>query len=578
MSIIHILQTTTYQFPTSTAFYTLHRMLLEKLGLSVTHHHSWQSVIDSGAKNVLHLCHRDLWKTIKQEDGTVKSKPDSVKWQELGPLEDTYPSGIDNIRGSRYVVNGVVVIPTYHPENNNQEYSNWVLTEIDLKRVLRDQQDGYKEQTHTKHICYRYEDAIKWLDVLLAKANIKDFYSCCDIEGSLDSGGVTCIGFSLSKDEGFTIPFHDLEGDQMFNTHQETVIWDLIQEVFEKVWIVFHNALYDMFVLAYGYGIIVHKLRDDTMLKTFELYCEFSKSLGFCVSIYTDHHYYKNERLAPTLHEQLDYNIKDCCLTHECNEVMDRSLKKDKLSLNAYKERMQVMWIALYYELQGIMIDNKKKSQQLKSVEKELEETQKELDILWLDTELGKEATQKANETIIKLQKERETYVERKTKTMAEITKRTADARPITKKLINDERIALNGIERINGKLNGFKWPSFNAKSSKIKEDLLYHKKGLGLKMPRLPKDEDGEPQGKTAELTIIKLLGDKKTPDGKKPLLQKLLRVIKIRTTMSDIKKLTVDPLDGRLRCGYNVAGPVSGRWSNSESNIPETGYKIWN
>ena len=47
----------------------------------------------------------------------------------------------------------------------------------------------------------------------------------------------------------------------------------------------------------------------------------------------------------------------------------------------------------------------------------------------------------------------------------------------------------------------------------------------------------------------MIKLIVQKKTSEKAKKILQSMLRAIKLRTMISDVNKLTVDPLDGRIR-----------------------------
>jgi hypothetical protein len=250
---------------------------------------------------------------------------------------------------------------------------------------------------------------------------------------------------------------------------------------------------------------------------------------------------------------------------------MDIQLGKDTQSLKAYEERMQVLWIALYFMLQGLNLDKQKKKAQLDGIDVELLEAQKEMDLVWLDTKMGKKALQKANEDREKLIKQKEEYEQKQREIREEITRREEEGKAVTKKLLGDELVCGRQIVKLVGKIEEFEWPSFNAKSWPMKEKLMYSVDGLGMKKPKSKSDSA------TEELLIIKNLTNKQTKEWQREVLQKLLVLIKLRTTKSDIEKLTVDPLDGRLRCSYSVAGPVSGRWSNSESNIPEQGYKTW-
>jgi hypothetical protein len=426
--------------------------------------------------------------------------------------------------------------------------------------------EGFEEPPFKFHIVQTVAQVHTWLDKLQSVP-----VTYVDIEGSLDLGGVTCIGFSLSPTEGFTIPFHDLEGNNLFNPSEEVEIWDRVQEVLHTCQTGWQNYLYDSMVLAYGYGITIARPVEDTMFKTWELFCEFPKSLGFQTSFYTDHPYYKNERTAQTLKEQLEYNIKDCCITHECSEEQEKVLAKDPLALQNYHNNIHRLPILLYMQLQGINFDKDEKARLKTKLIAEIRELQSEVDQDWIQTKGGQKATQDYEDEVTKVEAQMEHYRSRLEVTRGEIAERESNGKPLTKKLQNDLLVCERQLREVLPKRRRrIAKPSLNAKSSAAKAQYLYTKGGLGLKKPpRAPTESACD------ELSLIKVTVDKKTPLEVKPKVQTLLKLIKKRTQLQDVRKLRVDPLDGRIRCSYG--GPTdTGRWTCRESIVPANGYKI--
>lgn len=117
-----------------------------------------------------------------------------------------------------------------------------------------------------------------------------------DIEGVVDY--VECIGFATCADSAVVVPFISTSGESVWSEDDEVAIWQAIAELLEDVRVpkLLCNALYDAFVLAWTYGIIIQPIAEDTMLKWHELYCELEKSLAMQTSVLTREPFYKFER------------------------------------------------------------------------------------------------------------------------------------------------------------------------------------------------------------------------------------------------------------------------------------------
>lgn len=118
-----------------------------------------------------------------------------------------------------------------------------------------------------------------------------------DIEGGVE-GGIKCIGISGNALKAYVVPFVEGENQSVWPESDEILLWRWLNEMLEypDVPKIAQNSLYDIFVLAWLYGIVVKPISDDTMLKHHELYCELEKSLAFQASIYTKEPFWKGER------------------------------------------------------------------------------------------------------------------------------------------------------------------------------------------------------------------------------------------------------------------------------------------
>ncbi len=87
---------------------------------------------------------------------------------------------------------------------------------------------------------------------------------------------------------------------------------------------VFQNALYDTFVLDYGYGIHVSNVAEDVMLKGWEYYCELPKGLSCQASVWTREPHWKDDDMYESNGENLAIGCaRDSAVTLEICETQD---------------------------------------------------------------------------------------------------------------------------------------------------------------------------------------------------------------------------------------------------------------
>jgi uracil-DNA glycosylase family 4 len=268
-------------------------------------------------------------------------------------------------RGSLLMLDGVKALPTYHPAALLREANLTAVCRLDMRRLAEElPKDGLTLPVRNIEVSLSFDQLLE----RLANARAARSLLSVDIEGVV--GHVECIGFATSPTEAFVVPFIRVDGTSVWSEAEEYELWAAVGDVLSDPTVpkVLQNSLYDCFVLAWTYGIVIRGVQDDTMLKHHELYCELEKSLGFQASIYTREPFYKFQRKSVDDATFLTYCGKDCCTTYECNHVMDMKLMPGQRK--HYEFNMRLLTPLLYMELRGIRYDHEKAKAKLKRVQR----------------------------------------------------------------------------------------------------------------------------------------------------------------------------------------------------------------
>jgi len=261
----------------------------------------------------------------------------------------------------------VKALATYHPAALLREAGLTGVTKFDLKRVVEESRtDGLEVPRDTIVVDADKALLISWL--ALVRKNQQRV--AIDIEGGVDY--VSCVGFAASANDAVVVPFIKADGTSYWCEDDEVELWEAVAAVLSDPAVpkVLQNYLYDAFVLAWSYGILIRGLADDIMLKHFELYPEFEKSLGFQTSIYTRHPFYKFERKSDDETVQLTYCGKDCCRTFEINEHLEPLLMPGQAK--HYRANIELLAPLIYMELRGMRFDHEAAQQRLAATTKRI--------------------------------------------------------------------------------------------------------------------------------------------------------------------------------------------------------------
>lgn len=267
---------------------------------------------------------------------------------------------ISNYRGSVFMCDrpespfyGIKCLATYHPASLFHVYGNTALVRIDLNRARKHGSFAHIPDTGL------VLDSGPNFETIIARLKLikeRKIPVSVDIEGYV--GAMSCISISPAPKQSFIIPFTRSDGLSFWTLDEEVEIWTHLSSVLEDPEIpkILQNAMYDRFVLAYSYKTLIRNVRDDTMVKHWEQFCEFEKALAIQTSIYTEHAYYKNEGESLNQDTFWKYCCKDSAITYEISDKLDKLLENSPKGRAHYNFNMQLQDPFLFAELKGMRL------------------------------------------------------------------------------------------------------------------------------------------------------------------------------------------------------------------------------
>jgi DNA polymerase I-like protein with 3'-5' exonuclease and polymerase domains len=293
-------------------------------------------------------------------------------------------------RGSPLKLNNIIYIPTFAPQDayDRKDYENDDESEAE--------NESEKDYQKTKRKNWRF-----WLRKDLQKAcrilkaghvnlyplpQINRFPSSneivrvlseahprerlvVDIETRRDKK-ITVLSFCFipelfSADKNlviYTVPITRYFNELAYSRLETAHILRGLAFAFNNNVVIGHNLYFDLFILAWQYRIPFPAMVFDTMLAHHRLYCEVEKSLGHCISLYTDLPYHKDEGVfepkTPEQEQKLwSYNAKDVWTTAL---VYYKIREEAKLLPGAEASQSQVMRSQRPYmtmSFQGALVD-----------------------------------------------------------------------------------------------------------------------------------------------------------------------------------------------------------------------------
>tara|TARA_R110000868_G_scaffold39869_4_gene138427 strand:- start:6871 stop:9366 length:2496 start_codon:yes stop_codon:yes gene_type:complete len=178
---------------------------------------------------------------------------------------------------------------TTHGKTRRKNWKFWMRQ--DIRKSVRICKNGLTEYS-PDYILYPEAELVC---KLLEETKGKDFYFDIETDSCLQ---LTCFGFSFGDSKVVVVPMMQTYHKPRKYYYDEVTTAKILRALavcLRDNTVVIHNSMFDLFVLAWRYGIPIGDKVFDTMLSHSRCYIEVEKSLGHCISLYTDLPYHKNE-------------------------------------------------------------------------------------------------------------------------------------------------------------------------------------------------------------------------------------------------------------------------------------------
>lgn len=199
-----------------------------------------------------------------------------------------------SVRTSACGIEGLKVLPTYHPAAVMRDWSLRPITVLDLMKAVRESEfPDVRRPARRVYIPTTVTDLDDYYSEHIAPSRRLVF----DIETARNQ--ITCIGFAPNPTDMLVVPFVDnraRSGSYWPDHGSEIAAWKFVRKVLGgDQYKCGQNGLYDLHYLA-KFGIAVRNYEHDTMLLSHALQPESPKGLAFLGSIHTDEPAWKMQR------------------------------------------------------------------------------------------------------------------------------------------------------------------------------------------------------------------------------------------------------------------------------------------
>jgi uracil-DNA glycosylase family 4 len=265
---------------------------------------------------------------------------------------------------------GYKSVASYHPAYVLRAYGELFFLKSDIQRAIL--QSSSKEWSpRARHFITR--PTLSQVVDFLSHVRTNRLRVALDVEGYNDNVGITMVSFFTSPTVGIVIPFW-LAGKHYWSEGEEVLVWEAIAAVAAdgNVPKIVQNATYEMFIFAWKHKIILNNISEDTMLKWWELFPEFEKSLAVQTSVLTEEPYYKDERTSGNDDIKLVYNAKDSAVTYECLLAEDMLMRQNPRSEQHYRRNIELLPAINYMHLRGCRFDHRRAESHIEATTAEI--------------------------------------------------------------------------------------------------------------------------------------------------------------------------------------------------------------
>lgn len=250
------------------------------------------------------------------------------------------------------LVQGVKVLPTFHPRYVIENWKESFTVVMDLRKAVR-------ESTTP--------DMPKDTRVLVPDASLEEWVKYCtflseqkkpvafDIETTGDRCHLHRAGFAHSADFGMSIGI--LNGIYpKYSTQDEMAFWDATANVLENCPIITQNGSFDIGDIFHHVGLLPKNLLFDTHIAAHVCWPETPRSLSYLGSILLNVPAWKHTAAE----DNGAYNAADCANTYGIYQGLSTELNAQGLN-EVFQFEMKQVFPSVMLQLQGIDIDEDKR-------------------------------------------------------------------------------------------------------------------------------------------------------------------------------------------------------------------------
>ena len=251
---------------------------------------------------------------------------------------------ITKARGSVYLRDGFIVVPTFHPsyimrsqhKKDSASVTYKYVWVADLKKAAGLAEKGsWSPPVENFNLEPSLDEALQWINTEC----LTDTPIAVDIETTgitPDKGTTVVIGLARSSTDAISIPILRKGGQPYWHNGDFVKIKTALERLFARGNLVFQNSLFDvLFLRGDGYRIDFDSIKHDTLVLHHAISPELPHSLDFIVSIYGDTPYWKGEAkerkgriLDADEIELRRYNLRDCVVLHQVLPEMLKELSE----------------------------------------------------------------------------------------------------------------------------------------------------------------------------------------------------------------------------------------------------------
>lgn len=285
----------------------------------------------------------------------------------FGGLDSLY-----NKRGEVFELHGRPCVATFDPQEawdfkpekisevikgkdtqvtQKKNWSFWI--EADIRKLL-----GYRHETQ-EVFRPNVRPEITGITRLLNEINNEVVF--IDIEVDRESDTLDCVGVAVNDSRIYTVPIYTYNGNLAYDRTLILKFLAAFSGALVRNKVVVHNAMFDLLWLASHLRLPFGRSIHDTMIVHKRIFAEVEKSLGHCISYWTNQPYHKDENVGgrdrDSQYAYWTYNAKDVHTMRLVYRAQVKWLEAQPAYRASVDQALASIYPYLLASLRGVAID-----------------------------------------------------------------------------------------------------------------------------------------------------------------------------------------------------------------------------